>query len=107
MATATRSTSIQGSAGSSMGNNQNINPDIIVQLDGAALDTCIPKIPKANNAAIKEIFKYQVLTSVERKPTYEQMKEIKRQLAISSLIFKVSFGGEKHGYLALVMGESF
>ena len=87
------------------GNNaNNPNPNINVQLDGAALDTFIPKIPKANNAAIKEKFKYQVLTPLEGEPTYEQMKEIKRQLARNALTSKVSFGGGKHGCLPLVIG---
>ena len=61
-------------------NANNPNPNINVQLDGAALDTFIPKIPKADHAAIKEKFKYQVLTPLEGEPTYEQMKEIKRNL---------------------------
>ena len=53
------------------GNNaNNPNPNINVQLDGAALDTFISKIPKANDAAIKEKFKYQVLTPLEGEPTY-------------------------------------
>ena len=87
------------------GNNaNNPNPNINVQLDGAALDTFIPKIPKANHAAIKEKFKYQVLTPLEGEPTYEQMKEIKRQLARNALTSKVSFGGGKHGCLPLVIG---
>ena len=80
--------------------NQNIN----VQLDGTALDTFIPKIPKADHAAIKEKFKYEVLTPLEGEPTYEQMKEVKRQLARNALTSKVAFGGGKHGCLPLVIG---
>ena len=39
----------------------NPNPNINVQLDGPALDTFIPKIPKADHAAIKE--KYSSIKS--------------------------------------------
>ena len=100
MAIGTRS-----SASRTSGNNaNNPNPNINVQLDGAALDTFIPKIPKANHAAIKEKFKYQVLTPLEGEPTYEQMKEIKCQLVRNALTSKVSFGGWKHGCLPLVIG---
>ena len=99
MATSTRSNLARGA-----NNANNPNPNINVQLDDAALDTFIPKIPMANNAAIKEKFKYQVLTPLEGEPTYEQMKEIRRQLARNALTSKVTFGGGKHGCLPLVIG---
>ena len=33
------------------------------------------------------------------------MKEVVRQLARNTLTVKVSFGGDKHGVLALVIGD--
>ena len=76
---------------------ENPNPNINVQLNRTALDTFIPKIPKVDHAAIKEKFKYEVLTPLEGEPTYKQMKEMKHQLARNALTSKVSFGGGKHG----------
>ena len=82
----------------------NPNPNMNVQLNGTALDTFIPKIPKADHAAIKEKFKYEVLTPLEDEPTYEQMKEVKLQLARNALTSEVLFGGGKHRCLPLVIG---
>ena len=76
-----------------------------VTVDGHGLDIMIPMIPKPNKADIKAGFKFEVLTVLKGKPTYEKMKEIVRQLARNSLTVKVSFGGGKHGVLAVVLGH--
>ena len=76
-----------------------------VTVDGHGLDIMIPTIPKPNKADIKAGFKFQFLTALKGKPTYEKMKEIIRELARNALTIKVSFGGGKHGVLALVIGD--
>ena len=78
--------------------NQNPNlRDVNVTVDGHGLDIMIPTIPKPNKADIKAGFKFQVLTEVKGKPTYEKMKEMVRELARNALTITVSFGGGKHG----------
>ena len=87
---------------------ENRNPnvrDVNVTVEGTGLDCMIPVIPRADKADIKAGFKFAVLTEIKGKPTYEQMKEITRQMARNALTVKVSFGGGKHGLLALVIGD--
>ena len=76
-----------------------------VTFDGQGLDIMIPTIPRPNKEDIKAGFSFKVLTAIKGKPTYEKMKEIVRQLARNVLIVKVSFGGDKHGVLVLVIGD--
>ena len=88
--------------------DENRNPnvrDVNVTVEGTGLDCMIPVIPRADKSDIKAGFKFAVLTEIKGKPTYEQMKEITRQMARNALTVKVSFGGGKHGLLALVIGD--
>ena len=95
--------------GRSGGGSENANPnlrDVNVTVDGHGLDTMIPTIPKPNKEDIKAGFRFKILTAISGRPTYEKMKEIVRQLARNALTVKVSFGGGKHGVLALVIGDN-
>ena len=88
--------------------DENRNPnvrDVNVTVEGMGLDCMIPVIPRADKSDIKAGFKFAVLTEIKGKPTYEQMKEITRQMARNALTVKVSFGGGKHRILALVIGD--
>ena len=94
--------------GRSGGGSENANPnlrDVNVTVDGHGLDTMIPTIPRPNKEDIKAGFRFKILTAIAGRPTYEKMKEIVRQLARNALTVKVSFGGGKHGVLALVIGD--
>ena len=79
--------------------------DVNVTVDGYGLDVLIPTIPKPVKADIKAGFKIQVLTEIKGRPTYEKMKTLVHELARNALTVKVSFGGGKHGVLALVLGD--
>ena len=88
--------------------DENLNPNlrnVNVTVDGAVLDIMTPTIPRSNKEDTKAGFKFKVLTVVKSRPTYKKMKEVVRQLARNTLTVKVSFGGDKHGVLALVIGD--
>ena len=90
------------------GGDTNQNPnlrDVNVTVDDHGLDIVIPTISRPNKADTMAGFKFQVLTVIKNKPTYEKMKEIASQLARNALTVKVSSGGSKHGVLALVIGD--
>ena len=80
--------------------DQNINPNIIVQ--SSALDTQVPVVRRVNEADIKARFPHQHLTPIEGEPTFEQIQNAERELASNALTAKVSFGGGKKGCLGTV-----
>ena len=89
-------------------NEENQNPNlrnVNVMVDSHGLDVLIPTIPKPVKTDIKAGFKIPVLTEISGRPTYEKMKTLVHELARNALTVKVSFGGGKHGVLALVLGD--
>ena len=90
------------------GGDENLNPnlrDANVTVNGQGLDIMIPTIPRPNKEDIKAGFIFKVLTIIKGKPTYEKVKEIVLKLSKNALTVKVSFGDDKHGVLALLIGD--
>lgn len=55
---------------------------------------------------IKAGFKYSTRMVIEDRPTYEKIKDVKRQLAWNALTINLSFGGGKHGVLAVGLEDA-
>ena len=86
--------------------NENRDPNAVGAGPDTLLDMFLPVIPKPDDTSIKKQFKFPILTPIEGEPTYGQMKEVKWQLAQNALTVNASFGGGKHGVLALVLGDT-
>ena len=75
-------------------------PNITVQ--GAGLDTYIPRVKEPKDTEIIARFPHQTLTRIEGEPTYKKLINLREEMGRNALTAKVSFGGGKLGTVGII-----
>ena len=79
-------------------------PNITVQ--GAGLDTYIPRVREPKDTEIIARFPHQNLTKIEGEPNYKKLINLREEMGRNALTAKVSFGGGKLGCVGIVYKDN-
>ena len=73
-----------------------------ITLQGAGLDTYIPRVREPKNTEIIAQFPHQMLTKIKGEPNYKNLINLREEMGRNALTAKVSFGGGKLGTVGII-----